>query len=155
MEEIRYTGITVLLVRRLSISAIALPRKLLAYWLPLLSYAGLIFYFSSLPLKELEPLLPPVLEELGDKVAHGMEYAVLGVLWYRALRLAGGPWAAARALPLAIIFSAGYGLSDEFHQAFVPTREMDWFDVAADIVGASLGAWLWHAKVASGWPHQA
>ncbi len=49
------------------------------------------------------------------------------------------------ALLLAILASIGYGLSDEIHQAFVPTREADVWDVLADSLGACLATigWRW------------
>ncbi|MCA9424620.1 MAG: VanZ family protein, partial [Candidatus Omnitrophica bacterium] len=39
---------------------------------------------------------------------------------------------------IAIALSALYGISDEFHQSFVPERTSDIFDWFADLVGASL-----------------
>ena len=57
-------------------------------WLPVAAYMALIFYFSSLPHPDEE--LPKFLfETLGDKLLHGIEYAVLGVLCYRAFRRGG------------------------------------------------------------------
>src|SRR5262245_40275965 len=53
------------------------------------------------------------------KLAHFVEYLVLGVLLYRALDGAGfSPRTALRALALAALFAAG----DEFHQSFVAGR---------------------------------
>jgi VanZ family protein len=94
---------------------------------------ALIFAVSSLP----NPPEPPgPLSILSDKVLHGIEYAGLGALLARAL--AGG-WlrpvsrsAAALALSMAVI----YGATDEIHQHFVPPREMEVLDLAADGVGA-------------------
>ena len=34
-----------------------------------------------------------------------------------------------------------YGISDEFHQYFVPGRSVDVYDVLADALGGLLGAW--------------
>lgn len=115
------------------------------YWLPVTLYAGLIFYFSSLP--HPEEYLPSLLAELGDKLLHVLEYGALGILCYRAFRHAAGPWAAGSALFLAILASAGYGLTDEVHQAFVPFREPDGWDLLADAVGATLAAYGWHRAV--------
>ena len=39
----------------------------------------------------------------------------------------------------ASIFSAAYGASDEWHQAFVPGRYLDWRDWLVDIGGGTLG----------------
>lgn len=43
---------------------------------------------------------------------------------------------------LAIVISAVYGASDEFHQYFVPTRSCDAADWAADVLGSIVGAFL-------------
>lgn len=125
--------------------AVAVHRNLLIHWLPLVAYAGLIFYLSSLPQEDVIPLMPPFFEVLGDKALHAVEYGILGVLWYRAFLYAAGPRAARSALLLAILASIGYGLSDEIHQAFVPTREADVWDVLADSLGACLATigWRW------------
>ena len=112
------------------------------YWVPVLAYAGLVFALSSL--SRPEALMPSLLEEVGDKTLHAVEYGVLGILCYRAFRGAAGAWAAARALPLAILVALLYGLTDEVHQAFVPHREADVWDWVADGTGAVLITWAWH-----------
>ena len=38
-----------------------------------------------------------------------------------------------------------YGVSDEFHQSFVPGRESSGWDVLADFVGSSLGVFIYVA----------
>jgi VanZ family protein len=75
-----------------------------------------------------------------DKLLHAAVFAVLAALVRRALRLS--RLAPRRALLLAWALSAGWGLLDEFHQSFIPQREADRWDFAADAVGAALGAWL-------------
>ena len=67
-------------------------------------------------------------------------YGVFGILWYRAFRFAGGTWSASRAVALAIVASALYGVTDEVHQYFVPMRQADPWDVAADAAGATIAA---------------
>ncbi|WP_455378117.1 VanZ family protein [Petrachloros mirabilis] len=110
-----------------------------AYWLPAVAYAGVIYYFSSLPHPE-EKLPKLLLEAFGDKSLHMAEYAVLSVLFYRAFRWAAGARVARHALVLAIAVASFYGLTDEVHQAFVPNRESSLFDWLADTVGAAIGA---------------
>lgn len=114
------------------------PLRWLWYWGPVGCYAGLIFYLSSQ--SELSDTLPLFLERLGDKVHHMVEYGVFGVLWYRAFRFAGGRWSAVRAVVLAIVASTLYGGMDEVHQYFVPMRQADAWDVAADAAGAIVAA---------------
>ena len=40
----------------------------------------------------------------------------------------------------AILIGAAYGVSDEFHQSFVPMRSVEAMDVGADTVGTSIAA---------------
>lgn len=112
------------------------------YWVPVVIYAGLIFYISSLEHPEL--YAPSWFELLGDKLLHALEYSILGILCYRSFRHAAGAWSARHALILGVIVAAAYGVTDELHQAFVPTREASLLDVLADSIGASVGAGLWH-----------
>ncbi len=114
------------------------PWRWLWYWGPVACYAGLIFYLSSQ--SELSDTLPPFLERLGDKAHHMLAYGVFGILWYRAFRFAGGTWSAVRAVLLAVVASALYGVTDEVHQYFVPMRHADVWDVAADAAGATVAA---------------
>jgi VanZ family protein len=41
-------------------------------------------------------------------------------------------------LPIAVLTTVLFGLSDEFHQSFVPNRVADVLDFAADSLGAFL-----------------
>lgn len=91
---------------------------------------ALIFGLSSIS-------TPPSLPGGSDKGVHVILYAGLGVLMLRAI--AGGllrrvSW---RALILAVVLAAAYGVTDEIHQRFVPGRSYDVADMAADAVGAS------------------
>ena len=109
------------------------------YWLPVIAYASLIFYLSSLPHPEEE--LPKFLfEKIGDKLLHVVEYAVLGLLCYAAFRRAAGARIARRAVLVTIVAVSFYGMTDEVHQAFVPFRESSWLDWLADTAGGVIGA---------------
>ncbi|HET7910325.1 MAG TPA: VanZ family protein [Nitrospira sp.] len=108
-------------------------------WVPVAAYMALIFYFSSLSHPD-ENLPKFLFETLSDKLLHGIEYAVLACLCYRAFRRAGGPFAAEYAAVLAIVWASLYGVSDEVHQAFVPLRTASWSDWLADTVGGVIGA---------------
>jgi len=116
-------------------------RSFLLYWVPVIVYAALIFVVSAQP--HPERLFPSFLEQLGDKFLHVVEYGVLAVLCYRAFRHAWYGRGAPTALVLAIVVATVYGISDEVHQAFVPSRTTDPWDVIADLAGACLGGWLW------------
>lgn len=109
-------------------------------WVVVIGYSAAIFLASAGP----GPDLPPV--EHADKMLHAGAYGVLAGLAAWALargrvrmmtgRLALGAWAIA----------AAYGATDELHQFFVPGRQSDWRDLAADAIGAAVvagAAWAW------------
>ena len=83
------------------------------------------------------PALP--LLAVSDKVVHALLYVVLGALVARAIDGRRGGTLGVRAVVLAVLWSAAYGVSDEIHQHFVPPRQMEALDVLADAIGAALG----------------
>ncbi len=99
-----------------------------------LIYCSVIFILSSIPGSEISGLPAP------DYVMHAIEYAGLGLLlcWWR---MTVGE-SASRAIIQAILMASLYGISDEFHQYFVPGRFCSISDWAADTVGATAGALL-------------
>ena len=105
-------------------------------WGAPLLWMGFIFYLSSLP--SVLYLGDGWYIELRDVAGHFAVYAVLALLWERALAGAG----AARPARWAFIIALLYGFSDEFHQSFVPGRSSDLFDVMTDAAGAAFALWL-------------
>ena len=89
---------------------------------------------------------------MSDKSGHSIGYALLAFLLLRAFargRLRDVTWPR---VAVAIVVATLYGVSDEFHQLFVPGRSADRYDVLADCVGATLGAALgWLAGAARRW----
>lgn len=102
-------------------------------WGPAVAMMAGIFYFSHLSVVSI-PMGAP------DYVAHGISYAVLAALYVRAL--AGGDLRemSFRLVPLALVLAVFYGVTDEFHQSFVPGRNPSLSDIAADAVGGLVGA---------------
>lgn len=104
-------------------------------WALAAGWAALIFIASSIPGSALAA--GPVVGF--DKVVHALEYGVLGALTTRALMIAPGLAPALAALCGAAL-AALYGVSDEWHQSFVPGRFASGGDLVADAVGAAAGA---------------
>jgi VanZ family protein len=117
----------------------------------LLGLAGLLFVawlvglwvLSSLPGDDLQ--LPPF--PGADKLAHGLYFAVGGVLLAYLIRgtLGWNEWRATWTVVLAMVL---IGALDEFHQLHTPNRSgADPFDWLADSAGGFLGAvvigWLY------------
>jgi VanZ family protein len=139
-------------------------RIFIKYWLPPLVWMAVIFSASS-DRKSFEhssriigPFLHWLFPQISDaaihavvlvirKCAHLTEYAVLALLFWRALRRPAKndprPWSW-RLAGIAVLLVALYAASDEFHQSFVPTRTASPVDVMIDTVGAIVGmALLW------------
>lgn len=103
-------------------------------WGPAVLWAAMIFGLSSMS------RLPAPPGFLTDKHAHVGTYGVLAALlvWGLTDRSpARTTWATAAA---AVALAALYGASDEWHQSFVPGRDVSALDLAADTAGAAIAA---------------
>jgi VanZ family protein len=129
------------------------------YWLPVVLWMALIFSASSDAMSAqrtsriIGPLLRWLKPDISDqtvyrvqyavrKTAHMVEYAILALLLWRARRKPiphdTRPWRWREAL-IAFGFATLYSATDEFHQAWVPTRQARVGDVLLDAAGAALG----------------
>lgn len=131
---------------------------IVAAWLPVVLWMGLITWLSGdrfsdqqtaawltrrsgVALLGLSPDMLEVANVILRKTAHLVEYAVLGMLIYRAL---GGawrrtPWARVR---WAVGLAASCAMFDEVHQTLTATRTGTPKDVLIDTLGALLGTLL-------------
>ena len=110
-----------------TIGRVALDRLVL--WAPVVLWAGVIFLFSSIP--NLGTDLG-TWDLVGRKLAHALEFALLGALLFRAL---GRPAA-------SIAVGSLYAATDEVHQSFVDGRIGSPGDWAIDTIGVVLGVLL-------------
>lgn len=101
-----------------------------------------IFFISSF--SQLPSPPEPVLNYLLKKTAHFLEYAILGILWYRFFNLY--PETRRFKMGLSILVSVLYAISDEYHQSFVPGRQPKTQDVVIDTLGVILGLYLYRKK---------
>ena len=102
-------------------------------WLPLISWIGLIYYLSSIPSLKTAP--DPYWDEIIRSGAHLFFFGVLYYLSFRAFKFTRKKEDYWRGLVLSI----GYGIFDEIHQHFVPTRTFQWQDLVMDLAGSLLG----------------
>ncbi len=105
------------------------------WWVPAAIYALFIFSLSNQSYPDAQPAF-------STKVFHPIEYAVLGLLIcvasLTALRKKGLPLFSAQVFSIGILF----GISDEFHQAFIPGRTAHLTDVFFwDLMGI-IGGWI-------------
>ena len=75
--------------------------------------------------------------------AHFIEYAILAGLMAGTLRTIAPRWAIALVVLVAASLSAVYGVTDEFHQSFVPGRDANIYDIGFDTLGSLFGASAW------------
>ena len=103
----------------------------LVMYVPPLFYCAWLWWLSD----------QPNLDTTGvnDKLAHVLAFGLLGVLAVRAFWFA-TDWSALRVGVGGVAWGALYGVVDEIHQSFVPGRDASGFDMAADALGAVLGA---------------
>jgi VanZ family protein len=113
-------------------------RRLAWWWGPVAAYAVAIFIASSIS-------QPPSLPELvTDKDLHGGLYGGFALIVLRAVAKRWDRVTLGTGL-VTIVLVVLYGVSDEYHQSFVPGRTSDVADVIADGLGASAAvfiAWL-------------
>jgi VanZ family protein len=155
----KFKNILVAPAARFRFSSVMLNlRGFFKFWLPVLFWMAVMFTASSdshsaeHSSRFVEPFLhwlfprmsQPNIDQIHHllrKCAHLTEYAILAILFWRALHLSksGLPeWSwpkAGGALLLVFLFAS----SDEFHQRFVPTRTPLVSDVFIDTTGGAIG----------------
>jgi VanZ family protein len=132
-------------------------KSFLKYWLPLLIWLGVIFVGSTSVMSAehtsryivpfllwLKPGMSPkaiwTILVVARKCAHVIEYTVLALLLWRALRSV--PVLRTKTLMVfgaVLLGCALFAASDEFHQTFVKSRTASVRDVLLDVGGALLG----------------
>jgi len=109
-------------------------------WLAALVWMGLIFMASAQPDLPSPDTPGSPLDTVMKKAGHVLSYGILACLYHRALGQALRVSTTLRILCVGLAMA--YGLTDEFHQTFVPGRHGQLVDVAIDGVGASLAMLL-------------
>lgn len=111
-------------------------RHRLIYGAPVLAYAVLIFLLSSIS------TLPYVIPSFFgfDKLAHFSEYYFFGCVICRWLLAERCRFAKRHFFALTIVIGTCYGISDEWHQSFVPGRHATPWDALFDMLGVVTAA---------------
>ncbi|MBI4750152.1 MAG: VanZ family protein [Acidobacteria bacterium] len=152
-------------------SELPLSKRLLYLALPL-GWMACLFFFSTDVLSSnqtgsvIEPLIHKVVRTIDPtaspkavwlghlllrKLGHLTEYACLAILWAVVLRKVSG-WSHRSVLLMALIFSVGYAVIDEWHQTFTLERSGTIQDVIIDGMGALIGLgilsliWWWKIR---------
>jgi VanZ family protein len=101
---------------------------------------AVLFFLSSLS------SLPAPPAGLTDKHEHFVAYGILSALTVRALAREEWRRVSLGVVLGAILIASAYGVSDEFHQRFVPGRTYEVLDMVADALGSAAAAgllWAW------------
>ena len=114
-------------------------KQVLKWWLPVLIWMGVIFAGSSIG--SIPRVGGSALDGLIHRVAHILEFTVLGLLVLRALSRKRP--VTRREIFWTLIVVAVYGASDEFHQRFTPGRSSEALAVLFDVAGGALGVWIY------------
>ena len=101
-------------------------------WLPAILMMGTIFYFSSIPAKEMPNFVS--WDTFVKKSGHMLGYAMLGLAYLRGINAY--RWHSILTVLAGVVI---YALSDEYHQSFVAGRTSTFMDVGIDTIGATLG----------------
>ena len=102
-------------------------------WAPAAAWMAVIFVASS-------RAVPAPVSTIPDWVSHSIAYAVLSLLLVRAMAGGLGEPVTLAVAARAVIAAFLYGVTDEFHQSFVPGRHADPADLNKNLGGAVLGA---------------
>lgn len=108
-------------------------------FIPVILIMGIIFLLSHQTGSSLDfPKIPFV-----DKLAHCFLYGVLAIAAIYALPIAQKERKLKRTGVFVILFCLLYGITDEFHQSFIPGRFSSVSDLFADTIGATMTVIWW------------
>ncbi len=112
-------------------------KRFIFFKLPAIIYICTIFILSSIP-------NPPVPAKMNDKLLHIIEYILLILILYRALNNGLLKKINRKVLVPSVIISFIYGIFDEFHQIFIPSRVASFYDFLSNCAGIIIGtALIW------------
>ena len=117
--------------------------KALYFILPIVVWMLVIFSFSNKPTGVASTI--DWQDFAIKKLAHVLIFGGLSLLTYRALRAY--RFSRRDAVIIAVLFTAFYGATDEFHQSFIAGRTSRLRDVGFDTIGAVLSlTTLWYTS---------
>ena len=122
-------------------------RQFLVLWLPVVVWGLVIYFFSDqIGSEAIGHEMRGAWSYALRKLVHGLEYAVLVILFFRAFsRYRKHPWfCRTRGVVFwAVLLSLAYAVFDEFHQTLIVGREGQLADVLFDSGGILIGLAIW------------
>lgn len=108
-------------------------------FVPMILVMGTIFFLSNQPGDTLTlPDVPNI-----DKVLHAGIYGLLALTTLFAVGKKTTRTRPCQVSFLVLLFCVLYGISDEYHQSFIPGRMPSIWDICADTTGAGLVVLYW------------
>lgn len=108
------------------------PRNRVGLWLLVVAWMAVIFALSS---QSQFPTPAGMSDDARSVIGHLCVYGVLSVLLWMALPRG---WPASRRIAVAFAGAMLFGVTDEWHQSFVPNRESTPSDLVVDAIGATV-----------------
>ncbi len=118
------------------------PATKMRLWAPVILWMIIIFTLSSIPGKEIPSVKIPHL----DKIVHSIEYFILGFLLIRAFSNSATGVNRTLLVAFSIFIAAGFAITDELHQSFIPGRVTDIIDFMSDSMGSAVGILIYKKK---------
>ena len=103
------------------------------FWILPIAWGSFIFFLSTRPAGP----QPSWWFNHADKLIHFVLFSIFSTLLFIAGHF-GSRWTYRRAAFVALFITVLYGLTDEFHQYFVPSRSVDPLDALADACGGCM-----------------
>ena len=132
-------GLALFRPSRKTISDMIKPMRKFINWLLVIGWMGVIYWFS-----DQSQLIPPTNPFLAQTIAilgHVIFFGILYLFFTRAVRLTDS-FKPKNLMRLGLLFVFLYGVSDEYHQFFVPGRDVSILDVGMDVMGGFLASKL-------------
>ena len=111
-------------------------------FIPMVCIMGIIFYLSHQPGDFAQLRLFPGIDKLAPAIAYG---CLAGAFLYSLQPFTHSKNPSVSAI-VVVLFCIVWGISDEFHQSFIPGRFASFWDVVADGAGALLMVAYWLIK---------
>ena len=92
-----------------------------------------------------KPAPPSFIRELYFSTAHGIIFSITAVIWTWTLNK---HFSLRKAAWIAVIGLFFYGICTEYAQSLTPGRAPQRIDILANLIGASIGAWLLYPRMA-------
>ena len=110
--------------------------------IPMLVMMGIIFFLSHQPGDQLDVVDFPFLDKIGHFIFYGLLAATVLLVPSRKFKRSRPVLTAAITVFVCVL----YGVTDEFHQSFIPNRYVSVADIVADGLGALCVSLFWLRK---------